>query len=140
MIEHFGKDGLRPFVKLILGGFSRGGQRIQYAAARLQYLKIPGAAELQGHLMLTPAAENEVGMRIYKTGGDELAPCVQHVFALGRFGIRAYPLDGIPVYEHGAVGNKLHARVLRAPAEGLIPLRSSQNAYVFYQQHSHQSM
>ncbi len=91
--QHFMDKSQRFCVQLVFGFLPGVFHCAQDAAAHAQDIQIPGAGQLQRDLVLSPAAEHQVGMSVDKAGGDQTALGVDDLGALlrpgGGFGLRA---------------------------------------------------
>ncbi len=80
--QHLVERLLRLAGKLLLAGLARGVRRGLDAAACVLNIKIARAVQLEPQLVLPPATENEVRVRVHKAGRDEMALRIDDLRAL----------------------------------------------------------
>ena len=123
--------------QLLLGGLAGGVGGGLDAAAGVLDLQIGLAMELHAQLVLTPAAENQVGVGIYQTGGDQVALGVDDLSAGGGGGrTGAHRVDDPVLHQDPGILQDLDLALLRALLGGLA-LGGGQHTDVFNQNVSH---
>ena len=133
LVKRLGSLGSQLLLARLAGGV---GGRLDAAAGVLD-LKVGLAVELHTQLILAPAAENKMRMRVHKAGRDKLSICIDDLRALaGGNRTGADGGDHAVLDEHPRILEEFDLSLLFA-AMGAFALGCCKQADVFYKHFLH---